>query len=219
MGEFYSGAYFTVIAAASSGLYGAQMWGLASKWRKEGLHRYMLPLGSVAKQYIEILYSNLFRSKWATRGWTFQEQILSKRAIIFLDGYMFWDCQCSIWDKNELDPESKQEKDGLYAGPYYEMARRMSSISWPDFRMYIELVCRYNNRDLTYPQDSLPAFSGILNSLSRSFPTGFISGLPRLFLDVALLWQPFSKAKRRNAKKGGAIAPSRHLPAWSWCGW
>jgi hypothetical protein len=111
------------------------------------------------------------------------------------------------------------ETDGSYPRPYYEMAHRMSSISWPDFSMYIELVSLYNSRDLTYPQDSLPAFSSILNSFARSFPTGFVSGLPRLFLDIVLLWQPFSKAKRRNAKEGGSIAPSRHLPSWSWCGW
>jgi hypothetical protein len=43
------------------------------------------------------------------------------------------------------------ETDGSYAGPYYEMAHRMSSISWPDFSMYIKLVSLYNRRDLTYP--------------------------------------------------------------------
>jgi hypothetical protein len=95
------------------------------------ISRYMPRLDSPAKEYIEVLYYNLFRSKWATHGWMFQEQILSKRAIIFLDGDMFWDRQCSVRDKDELSPESKAETDGSHAGPYYEMAHRMSSISWP----------------------------------------------------------------------------------------
>jgi ankyrin repeat protein len=214
MHEIYSGAYFTIIAATSSGLFG-----MRRNTEKRGMGGFAPFNRSPAEAYIEGLYQNLFDSKWATRGWTFQEQILSKRAIIFVDGDMFWDCQRCVWDKHELIPGSNAETNGSYAGPYYDIARQMSSISWPDFGMYIELVCLYNSREFTYPQDSLPAFSGILNSFARSFPFGFVSGLPQLFLDIALLWQPFSRAKRRNAKDGGAVAPSRHLPSWSWCGW
>ncbi|KAH8725653.1 heterokaryon incompatibility protein-domain-containing protein [Phaeosphaeriaceae sp. PMI808] len=214
MDEIYSGAYFTIIAATSSRLFG-----MLRNTEKRKMGGIALFNRSPAEAYIDGLYQNLFDSKWATRGWTFQEQILSKRAVIFIDGDMFWDCQHCVWDKHELIPGSNAETNGSYAKPYYDIARQMSSISWPDFGMYIELVCLYNNRDFTYPQDSLTAFSGILNSLARSFPFGFVSGLPQLFLDIALLWQPFSRAKRRNAKDGGAVAPSRHLPSWSWCGW
>jgi ankyrin repeat protein len=214
MGEIYSGAYFTVIGATSSGLFSMQR--SANKLRQRDISR-NAPLA--ANVYIEGLYHSLFKSKWATRGWTFQEQILSKRAVIFVDGDMFWDCQRSVWDKDELFPEANAETDGSFTQPYYEMARQISSISRPDFGMYIEMVSLYNSRDLTYPQDALPAISGILNSFSCSFASGFVSGLPRLFFDTALLWQPFSKAKRRIAKDGGMIAPNRHLPSWSWCGW
>ncbi|KAF1970547.1 HET-domain-containing protein [Bimuria novae-zelandiae CBS 107.79] len=215
MDEIYSGAYFTIIAAASS----SGLFGMRRNTEERGMGGFVPFNRSPAEAYIERLYQNLFDSKWATRGWTFQEQILSKRAVIFINGDMFWDCQRCVWDKHELIPGSNAETNGSYTGPYYDIARQMSSISWPDFGMYIELVCLYNSRDFTYPQDSLPAFSGVLNSLMRSFPFGFLSGLPQLFLDIALLWQPFSRAKRRNAKDGGAVAPSRHLPSWSWCGW
>jgi ankyrin repeat protein len=214
MDDVYSGAYFTVIAAVSSGLF--SMPGNTNKRKIEDIAKFN---SWPAEGYIKNLYHSLFRSQWATRGWTFQEQILSKRAVIFVDGDIFWDCQRSVWDKDELIPGANAGTNGLYTGPYYEIARRMSSISWPDFGMYIEMISLYNSRDLSYPQDALPAFSGILNSLARSFPSGFISGLPRLFLDIALLWQPFSKAKRRTAKEGGTTAPPRLLPSWSWCGW
>lgn len=91
----------------------------------------------------------------------------------------------------------------------------------PDFRFYIELVCRYSNRNLTYDQDVLPAFSGVLEALSRrSFRGGFICGLPALFLDSALLWQPLLKARRRcPAETATRIAPMAPLPSWSWAGW
>jgi hypothetical protein len=67
----------------------------------------------------------------------------------------------------------------------------------------------------------LPAFSGVLEALSRrTFRGGFTCGLPALFLDSALLWQPLVKARRR-APVGTAtkVAPMAPLPSWSWAGW
>lgn len=46
---------------------------------------------------VHSLHSALLATYWAKRGWTFQEQLLSKRAIVFLDGVIFWDCQHYVW--------------------------------------------------------------------------------------------------------------------------
>ena len=213
MDEIYSGAYFTIIAATSSGLLD-----MRKNTNKQKMPTHTLFGQSGVKSYIEDLYKTLFDSKWATRGWTFQEQILSNRSVIFVNGDMFWECQQCVWDKNELSPWSNSEVDGSYTSRFKEMARQIFSTSWPNFGMYIEMACLYNKRDFSYPQDSLPGFCGILNSFARSFAFGFVGGLPELFLDTALLWQPFSKARRRTVKEGGAVA-LQHLPSWSWCGW
>jgi hypothetical protein len=54
--------------------------------------------------------------------------------------------------------------------------------------------------------------------LEKSFAGGFIHGLPRLFLDHALIWQPFGRASRRvDRAEDDEIHSS--LPSWSWCGW
>ncbi|KAH4144562.1 hypothetical protein HBI24_137790 [Parastagonospora nodorum] len=203
MGDIYSGAYMTIIAAKTSGRLNTR-----KVKRRESI---------LGKSLVQTLYERLLMSKWATRGWTFQEQMLSIRSVIFVEGETFWDCQECTWSGDDLTPESHPNK--ALVRPYYEAARRMATISWPDFAMYIEIVGLYNSRDLTYPQDALPAISGVLNTLTRTFPSGFLCGLPRMFLDAALLWQPFSKAERRVAKDGAAIAPNQHLPSWSWCGW
>lgn len=76
MNEIYSGAYFTIIAAASSkGLYGSK----SHDNRK-------LSRCSIPARY---LHNKLLCSHWASRGWTFQEHLLSKRSIIFLDDVCF----------------------------------------------------------------------------------------------------------------------------------
>ncbi|OAK94726.1 hypothetical protein IQ06DRAFT_298225 [Phaeosphaeriaceae sp. SRC1lsM3a] len=210
MHEVYLGAYLTIIAASRNGLFTTKISGnhgrdMDSSWHDWG-----------AKRRMDGLYHRLLTSKWGTRGWTFQEQIMSKRAVIFLEGDVFWDCQHAVWDQNHLFPSSTE--DDLLV-PHYETARRMFNSTRPDFKQYVELVGLYNSRDFTYPQDVLPAISGILGTLTQSFSHGFISGLPRLFVDDALLWQPFSKASRRFAKEGGSTAIHGHLPSWSWCGW
>lgn len=232
MNEIYSGAYFTIIAAASTeGLYG--------KDHDEG----DLPRGSDSVRY---LHSKLLCSHWASRGWTFQEQLLSKRAIVFLDDVCFWDCQRDVkWPSMDETPDlSVHMRPRLQARqppsrsrhPFEEAflervdrkvfsregSQDLISLSTvPDFKLYIELICRYSNRDLTYDQDVLPAFSGVLEVLSRrSFRGGFICGLPALFLDSALLWQPLLKGRRRSpVGTATKIAPMAPLPSWSWAGW
>ncbi|EPE31837.1 hypothetical protein GLAREA_11919 [Glarea lozoyensis ATCC 20868] len=159
-------------------------------------------------------YSMLSRSRWASRGWTYQEQILCKRAVIFMEEGYFWDCQCSVWDGDALHPGLEFGGIPLRA----DMGQRFVSRWWPDFGFYIDLVCPYNEREFSYPQDALRGFMGIISALENSFPGGFVCGLPRLFLDHALLWQPFGIADRRVDHVDDGTATSS-LPSWSWCGW
>lgn len=242
MREIYSGAYFTIIAAANSaGLYG-------SGGSFNGLTNLM---GQVTRGG---LHGALLKSHWATRGWTFQEQVLSKRSLVFLDATAFWDCQSTVWWSESLissrmthaggidasgdnahessrqalmEPVSEKHSiwsTGLDATRVHDADRQLSqdlaTLTMPDFRLYMELICRYNHRNLTYAQDAMPAISGVLDSFTQGFPGGFISGLPAVFLDSSLLWQPRYKAKRRTAVPSvqNIAAPSA-LPSWSWAGW
>lgn len=37
---------------------------------------------------------------WRTRGWTFQEGMLSRRLLIFGDDVVNWSCQLSSWQED-----------------------------------------------------------------------------------------------------------------------
>ncbi|KAK4220885.1 hypothetical protein QBC38DRAFT_505372 [Podospora fimiseda] len=110
---------------------------------------------------------------------------------------MFWDCQCSVWDSECLSAKSDTSSLESFA----EMATRVTTNAIPDFPLYLELVCLYNNRDLTYTDDRLRATTAVLKHFCRNYPGGMISGLPRLFLDP----------ERRGHE-------SSNLPSWAWCG-
>ncbi|KAF5716216.1 heterokaryon incompatibility protein [Fusarium mundagurra] len=157
-------------------------------------------------------YEQMAQSRWATRGWTYQEHILSKRVVCFLDDRVFWECSRSVWDMHGLSSGMNTSGGPTIA----DLGMRLMTTTWPDFSLYVDLTCPYNGRDLTYSGDGLSACSGILNRLTRSFLEGFIYGLPRGRFDDALLWQPIRGCHRRFESGTETDSP---LPSWSWCGW
>lgn len=97
MNEIYSGAYFTIIAAAESakGLYG-----LDSDYEE-----YIRKDGPSASR----LHENILCSHWASRGWKFQEQLLARRAVVFLDDIYFWDCRCKVLRPRSVPSDETDE--------------------------------------------------------------------------------------------------------------
>ena len=145
-----------------------------------------------------------------------QEYLLSRRRVIFHDDTVNWECICSAWNEMHVLDQSTQEDvqtPGLQRT--YESALPFEATPWPNMFRYARLVSSYNRRSLTYPDDIFYAFSGILTHLSRSFSGGFISGLPQMCFDAALLWQPWAQMKRRVPLKSLRMQP----PSWSWAGW
>ncbi|PMD22293.1 HET-domain-containing protein [Hyaloscypha hepaticicola] len=148
-------------------------------------------------------------SVWSTRAWTFQESLFSNRRIIFENDCVRWECSKAFWYEDVL------QRDGDGSVPMKSGA--MLSSNFPDLRGLYDLVRVYNYRDLSYPEDALNAFTGIMRALSPAFKSGFLSGLPLVFFNSALLWQPQGYAVRRVARKG--VSGANCLPSWSWAGW
>ena len=224
MGSVYANAHFTLVAAqnddVTQGLYGIEDNKLDTTDRS-------LSKASADFTDTEILLDHamhLMRSKWYSRGWTLQEYLLSKRRVVFHNDTVNWECLCAAWhESHDLStvPEAHQvkvEQPGGYKREYTPQARfEFESLPWPNMFRYARLVSMYNRHDLTFPEDVLDAFAGILTHLSRSFPGGFISGLPQMCFDAALLWQPWTTLTRRKAI--GRSASDATLPSWSWVGW
>jgi hypothetical protein len=225
MDKIYAGAWLTIIAAAPEVMYDRSV---TTDWPSFGPVVQPFKRPSWVTETVDVLeirdteereirtimisrYGELDQSTWATRGWTYQEQILCKRAVVFVENGLFWHCECCMWDGVDLVPDRN----------FHRVAVRSQKIEtkwWPDFNLYLETICAYNGRDFSYPQDALLGVAGIFSTMLSSFPGGFISGLPRLFLDHALLWQPFSITRRRLDRLDSPV-PHSSLPSYSWCGW
>lgn len=149
------------------------------------------------------------------RGWAFQESIFSRRLLIF-EGAVSWICGRCVW-LEELPVEA-----------YVGVADELSTTPWPAKRLHLGvpmgmmsliptipslgrwgmIVENYSSLLLTYPSDVTRALTGATEIMSSTFPGGILHGIPRFFFDIGLLWQPNSRASRRDDQ-----------PSWSWIGW
>ena len=58
----------------------------------------------------------LQNSKWNTRGWTFQEKVLSRRCLFFMEEQVHWECQRASWCEEtclETSPEYRFSWEAL----------------------------------------------------------------------------------------------------------
>jgi hypothetical protein len=216
MGSIYANSYFTIIAAdgpdANYGLRGVGGTSLPRSHELDILH--FTPSCSMIPEPRKETQFN--KKDWHKRGWTYQERALSNRRIVFFGGTAFWECRRSGW-REELvgNPDVRfmaNTRDERRDVGYWVVMRR-----WPDLNHYCNLVLAYNQRLLTFPADGLDAFSAIINTMSRSFPGGFLYGVPEFFFDIGLLWRPSTTIQRRSVKsKDGRTFL---FPSWSWVGW
>lgn len=115
-------------------------------------------------------YDKICRSsKWQTRGWTFQEAILSPRLLVFTDQGVYYHCH----GKTALEDEDCPGHYSIF-----------SNVPIPCSK-YPDLLGEYTSRDLTRKSDVLFAFSGILHFLYRQ---NHYYGLPFSEFSRALLW-------------------------------
>lgn len=162
----------------------------------------------------------LMRSAWFSRGWTFQENLFSARKLIFHDYKVHWECLCAAWHE---DQDSGQDNKNLSATTIRKLADLQlreggfEYTRWPNMFRYSRLVSIFNDRTLTFQEDALDAFAGILGVLGNTFEGGFLSGIPVFCFDAAMLWQPWNPMKRRTPTK--SVPESFTLPSWSWAGW
>ncbi|KIN08923.1 hypothetical protein OIDMADRAFT_153536 [Oidiodendron maius Zn] len=211
MASIFANATVTIIAMQGANAnYGLR--GLRGISKPRNLVQDIFTLGE-GSSITTTQQQNEDQNPWSQRGWTFQEQIFSRRQLVFSADRVQWKCACGNFLEDLMPPpasevvsQSTQSRDHVF------------STSIPNFNRYAELVRQYNDRQFTFPEDALAAFSGITTALSHTFYGGFICGLPALFLDMALVWQPDAKCQRRVPSKPSN--PTKlGLPSWSWVGW
>ncbi|KAH8671796.1 heterokaryon incompatibility protein-domain-containing protein [Tricladium varicosporioides] len=203
MSEIYSSATFTIVAAAidtHSRLAGTK-----------GSPRRNLPLNRdrfynrETRIITSRLADNINRSLWNTRGWTFQERLLSRRLLFITDYQVYFVCSQDVFE----------EELGQF--PIYQsLAINFDNINQPISKIssifeYLDCVRAYTSRKLSYSSDILNAFTGVSRQLETQLKTSIIYGSPERYFTAGLLWVHISIARRGQ--------DTMNIPSWSWAAW
>ena len=149
--------------------------------------------------------------KYFELGSTFEEYMYSRRRLIFHRNSIVLECRQS---------SHAEEIDKYRWTPPWDChyAEFMHENGFPSLTVYLYLVKLINDREFILANDVLAAFAGTLSTLRAPMPGGFFHGLPEMFFDVALLWQPKGDVTLRPS---GADPTSEGPvpPSWSWAAW
>jgi hypothetical protein len=92
MTTIYEAAEFTIVAAAGSGA----SHGLPGvrKTPRNPQPKYYVDSGSLLLSILPDPRREILQSQYWTRGWTYQEGVLSNRRIVFTQNQTYWECRC-----------------------------------------------------------------------------------------------------------------------------
>lgn len=222
MDRVYSNAHLTIIAAggddAQTGLPGVSTF---HRWPQDEVHIQDTTLLRFPRHGVD----SLNPSKWASRGWTYQESYFARRRLIFTADQVLFLCNELYAAESVKQPLVQRAFSGSNYGfshiiPDADARKRdrRRGLSVYNLLGQIQEYCR---RDLSYDSDSLNALLGVLNhnasdSAKRTFPIIHLWGVPiqkvstQLDVDpeMYLLWNHKSISRRRTG-----------FPTWTWAGW
>ena len=247
MHRIYNDSVFTIIAACGSDP-GYGLPGVGKRLRMASRITSLI-LGDFSFQAVPWdIKKQIASSKWATRGWTYQEQLCSKRRFYFTDTEVYYECdgtfrlECGIWDpmlppSGHLCPMDRMHSffNQLQVRPSKDLRR------WP--QDLVKHLRQYSKRTLTRQEDTLRAILGVLSAYEFSEkhyrpPLAFHKGVPLLptWYDLVPLVPngvpEGETAWDYNAQFFCALGwdftvhdwhtpKQRRLgfPSWSWAGW
>ncbi|KAG9232635.1 heterokaryon incompatibility protein-domain-containing protein [Amylocarpus encephaloides] len=229
MAEIFSNAYLTVIAAAGVSCHVGFLERDATRpWCSVPIPdsnstfaggsfclRYRRHRGSEKMAQIK-------HGRWITRSWTYQEERLARRVLMFGENKFFFDCRTmeriegtdrckprpdwvdTIREKtgdNDFDPPIRTNTGQIYK-------RRTPYNHWQT------LCSHYSRRVLTYADDKLPAISGMAKHIAKKVDSDYLAGLWREHLLQDLLWHTIDGGKRPDNFRTSHY--QYRAPTWSW---
>ncbi|GAB1314689.1 hypothetical protein MFIFM68171_04899 [Madurella fahalii] len=184
MADIYSNAVITIAADQSADSHGG-IFAERSKMEAD-----VLPIKSYPFASHSTDHSRLLRTGLHSRGWTYQERLLSRRVLHFTPSEMAWECTKEIH------------------GPLFDEAggdtTSLVQLHWS------LIVFEFTARALTVETDRLSALAGIADLLCRCTAQQYYFGVLSAHAVKGLLWrnQPNTRRKRPSKRLPAAFAPS-----------
>ncbi|KAH8724268.1 hypothetical protein GQ44DRAFT_708890 [Phaeosphaeriaceae sp. PMI808] len=153
-----------------------------------------------------------------TRGWVFQERLLSTRFLHCNYGELVFECldstHCEC--KSKIAPHPSQKSANAIRNINFTTQRRLlgegkGEKQGQTLQYWKFVVQNYMELGLTYPSDVLPAIGGCAQLLAASLGLTYTAGLWKELLETDLLWHVRQGCSVKKSRPAGSTAPS-----WSW---
>jgi len=228
MGKIYGNARVTIGAISSTscqeGFLDHQEPELYVHYRSTlrpgatGLLRLRLGYFGPGRAYLPSLNDEAFiinssLSVWGSRGWTYQEEIMSTRFLGFGKTELLFSCPSSA----------------SCLGGYQRIDKFMpqNGLDWrhkSDFITWYYIIRGYNARSLglTYPTDMFPALAGLARTFGEAaglLDSDYVAGMWKPWLLDSLLWYTKGKYEATNLDYllRCVASPQPYItPTWSW---
>lgn len=230
MDAIYGCARLTLVAAAGSDAQ-AGLPGIRASTRPSRQRAVHIDKSVVLAGVLPTFKAVVDKSIWNTRGWTYQERILSESKLYFTEEQAYFECPHGYSCEDNL--AGPHESDAALGLPVYEVVDdsqpggildekyQIEQKGVLDYAIYEGIVREFTARTLSYEEDSEAAFQGVANALRLRIFNGspVLFGVPLCYLDLALLWYPTGRSERRRRRvERGSGAPA-YFPSWTWMGW
>ncbi|KAL6922870.1 hypothetical protein FSST1_000144 [Fusarium sambucinum] len=202
MDLIYERSWLTVVAAcghdANARLPGVQ------EGTRDGSYNTLEVAPGVGMGIVEGLDGLLKQSVYESRAWTFQEQVLSRRVLYFINNKVFYRCRAAEHAEHFVDV-LPQSYVGSSIGSFLPEAVSMTE---PVFDL-TTMLFYYSQRALTNQNDASRAMAGITRKIAEAMRCTFFQGLPTVMFDrFIIFWAHGSILHRRSM-----------FPSYSWPGW
>lgn len=213
MGQIFSDATLTIAAANSSSAHAGF---LSSKNTLIGCSLpFILPNGEDGKVIAVPCFSYKHPegySPLSSRGWAFQEYVLSARVLYFGAGDVSWKCRATLleplFSTPFLPPAGDEEIYSDLSRALWEEKSRREWKSSEKHHIWIEIVENYSDRILSLTEDRLPALAGIAERLNHIWRDEYLAGIWKSCLPKQLCWY-------RQRPDQLPLHPYQG-PSWSW---
>ncbi|KAI0454926.1 hypothetical protein F5B21DRAFT_473906 [Xylaria acuta] len=143
----------------------------------------------------------------SSRGWAFQERVLSRRTIFFTDTQTYWQCGDDI--RCETLTKLRNWRSGILGDPDFPM-RSLETLR--PVQTYQQFYERYSLLRFSFGADRFRAIQPLEKRLLQALRSEGGYGVVARFLERSLLWRrgPGQTLERIEFPEG------KHIPSWSW---
>ena len=161
---------------------------------------------------------------WSSRGWTFQEALISRRRMIFnnTEDRILYECNVTARQTHPTDV-FEQVKARFFTD--LDTVREPEMDGW-NLHWYQHMLNLYLQRTLSYDRDIISAFTGVAELISHAVVKEDEEAktcwtIPRREFLGGLMWAPTKRCKEVIYREGrlgsrGLLEDGRQIPGWHW---